>query len=231
MGKGPYLAMTAAEIGETVDFPHPIGWMACHFSSGGTGLSNLPRELPAGSVLILDDSTPFHDHEPERILDQLQKAMERYSAHALVLDLQRSGCSGVRDLVRLLSAVLPCPVAVTPEYAAEDSAIFLPPVPASASLSDWMRPWTGRALWLELALDAQRIRVTADGAKTDYLPHFSQDGGLRDSDLCCHYQLETTEDMAEFTLWRTREDVLDLAAQAQVLGVNCLGLFQELGEY
>ena len=39
----PFLAMTAAEIRANPDISSPIGWMACHFSPYGTGLSNLPE--------------------------------------------------------------------------------------------------------------------------------------------------------------------------------------------
>ena len=63
-----YLAMTAAEFSVCTSLPPHIGWLACHFSSSGPGLSNMPKALPPDSVLIVDDSTPFHDHRADVIL-------------------------------------------------------------------------------------------------------------------------------------------------------------------
>ena len=48
MAIGRYFAMTAAEIRGCSALPAGIAWMACHFSPYGTGLSNLPPELPEG---------------------------------------------------------------------------------------------------------------------------------------------------------------------------------------
>ena len=71
-----YLAMTAAEIRANTDFPPNIGYMACHFSPYGTGLSNCPAHLPEGSMLILNDRTPVYGHCPERIAQQLMEMAE-----------------------------------------------------------------------------------------------------------------------------------------------------------
>ena len=68
-----YLAMTAAEIRENTGLPPKIAWMACHFSPYCTGLSNLPRILAAGSVLMLDDVTPIFHHDPQQIAAQLRE--------------------------------------------------------------------------------------------------------------------------------------------------------------
>ena len=75
-----YLAMTGAEMAGNAVFPDYAAWMACHFSPGGKGLSNLPKGLPPGSLLILDDSTPIQDHDPERIAAELGSCMERLNA-------------------------------------------------------------------------------------------------------------------------------------------------------
>ena len=66
-----YLAMTAAEFRQNPAISGKIGWMACHFSPYGTGLSNCPTELPPGSMLILNDRTPVCGHDPALIAAQL----------------------------------------------------------------------------------------------------------------------------------------------------------------
>ena len=71
MAMEPYLAMTAGEIRGASVLPRRTGWLSCHFSPSGVGLSNLPVALPPGSLLILDDSTPMDGHDPEQIAGQL----------------------------------------------------------------------------------------------------------------------------------------------------------------
>ena len=85
MGCNWYLALTAAEMLAHTDF-HPIAWMACHFSSSGPGLGNLPPQLPPDSIVILDDSIPLTDQDPHRIAAQLQ-LLEPLAG--VLLDLQR----------------------------------------------------------------------------------------------------------------------------------------------
>ena len=68
----PFLAMTAAEIRGTETLPPKTAWMACHFSPYSTGLSNLPKALPPGSMVILDDITPIHGHDSETIAALLE---------------------------------------------------------------------------------------------------------------------------------------------------------------
>ena len=60
MAIAPFLAMTAAEMQNSSQLPPKIAWMACHFSPYGLGLSNLPKELPSDSLLMVDDITPPH---------------------------------------------------------------------------------------------------------------------------------------------------------------------------
>ena len=71
MAIAPFLAMTGAEMRNNSFLPEKIAWMACHFSPYGLGLSNLPRSLPPGSLLMVDDITPIGKHDPSIILDQL----------------------------------------------------------------------------------------------------------------------------------------------------------------
>ena len=226
-----YLAMTAAEIGTNQPLPPKIGWMACHFSPYGTGLSNCPGELPAGSLLILNDRTPIHGHDPRQIAEQLENCITRLDCGGLLLDFQRPGVQETADLVRYLAQVLPCPVAVSDLYSDEaDCPVFLPPVPLHVSPADHLAPWQGREVWLEMALDGEVITLTEAGTQFGPLPAGEGfENGFREEKLHCHYRIDVTEDTARFTLRRTKEDLDSLLEEAEGLGVTtAVGLFQEL---
>lgn len=231
MGIPYYLAMTGAEMAHAEVFPRHSGWMACHFSPYGTGLSNLPRELPPGSLLIVDDITPPHSHDPVLMAEQLSLCAETWHCSGLLLDFQRPGCVETAAIAKHLASALPCPTAVSAAYAGDlDCAVCLPPVPPSQPLEAYLSPWSGRETWLELALDGESITLTEQGAATVPLPcpQLSQPG-FRDDCLHCHYRIHLTDDRAEFTLWRTEEDLAALMEAAENLGVMAaVGLYQEL---
>lgn len=222
------LAMTGAEFYQTDPLPPSIAWMACHFSPSHGGLSNLPRELPAGSVLILNDQMPFSGHDVNRIQEELGQCVEALSCCALLLDFQRPEVPEAADLASALS--LPCPVAVTPLYArGNDAAVFLPPVPCHTHLKEWTAPWKGRTLWLELALDREEILLTREGAAISPLD-LEEYGGFADKILHCHYRAAVKEEQAVFHLWRTPSDLDALLGDAEKLGIQrAVGLYQELG--
>lgn len=227
----PFLAMTAAEIQEKTVFPEKTAWMACHFSSYGTGLSNLPVSLPPDSLLILNDRTPIHRHDPELITRQLEQCIAQLHCWGLLLDFQRPGYSETAVLVKHLAATLTCPLAVTEAYAADCSCgVFLPPVPPSTALEDHLAPWTGRETWLELALDGEVITLTEHDSQVVPLPYPHPDGSFfSEASLHCHYQIVLEEDAAKFTLWRTWEDLHLLLADSESYGVTAaVGLYQEL---
>lgn len=234
MAIAAFLAMTAAEIRSNPVFPHKCGWMACHFSPYGTGLSNLPEALPPGSLLILNDRIPWQGHDPDRIAAQLQEVTESLSCHGLLLDFQRPDCPEATRLCETLSRQLPCPVGVSALYAEGLSGpVFLPPVPLQVTLKNYLAPWQGREFWLELALNAEEILLTAEGSATAPLPFSeSAEKGNREETLHCRYRLQLSEDSARFTLRRTREDLDALLEAAEPLGVTtAVGLWQELGSY
>ena len=229
MGLTCYLAMTAQEFRHTTPYP---AWMACHFAAGGCGLSNLPQDLPEGTLLILDDATPFSHHDPKRILEQLQNALAWHPA-GLLLDLQRPGSEDVSKLCELLTHELPCPVIVSELYAKELTCpVLLSPPPLLTTLSKHLAPWTGREIWLEAALDGQVITVTEEGSTA-----VSCDIGqlptpwFQDKTYFCRYHWVLEDRTARFTLIRTREDLQALLDTAEKLGVKgAVGLYQELKE-
>lgn len=230
MANGTFLAMTAAEIREKTDLPKKIAWMASHFSPYGTGLSNLPRTLPPGSLLILDDITPIRGHDPQRILEQLAECVQVLSCSGILLDFQRPGIPETAALVDILTGGLPCPVAVSHCYAALGTfPVFLPPVPPCEVPEAYFAPWSGREIWLELALEGMEITVTEKGSCCTPLPLPSH----RETDHCeesllCHYRCTVQEDVVTFTLHRKEEDLEHLIAEGEKFGVtNTVGLYQE----
>lgn len=228
----PFLAMTAAEIRGKSSLPPNSVWMACHFSPYCTGLSNLPRTLPAGSLLILDDITPIHRHNPEEIAAVLTGCAATLSYSGVLLDFQRTGDSETAALAEHLTHTLPCPVAVSESYARNlPSPVFLPPVPHHVPLSEYLAPWQGREIWLEMALDAESITLTAQGASlAPIVPGQNFSEGFPCEKLHCRYTIALSEDSARFTLWRTAEDLEGLLEEAEKHGVTtAVGLYQELG--
>ena len=54
--------------------------------------------------------------------------------------------------------------------------------------------------------------------------------GFRDEALHCSYRIVRGDSDAQFTLWRSREDLWELLDEAAALGVTAtIGLYQELG--
>ena len=230
MAIAPFLAMTAAELHSLSALSFPIAWMACHFSPYGTALSNLPKDLPPGSVLILDDITPPRGHDPVQIAEQLKACVEEFQCSAVLLDFQRTGCEETRSIARHLSAVLPCPTVVSEGYAGELACpVFLSPVPPSSQPELYFSPWKGREVWLELGLSGELLTLTERGCSAAAFPCPDPEAkGFSDQELCCHYTTDVSETAVHFTLWRNREDTVRLLAEAEKLGiVGAVGLYQE----
>ncbi|MGN0977969.1 MAG: hypothetical protein ACI4PH_07940 [Faecousia sp.] len=226
-----YFAMTAAEIRSCSALPSGIAWMACHFSPYGTGLSNLPRELPGGSLLILNDRTPIHGHDPQRIAEQLSEAIDNNSCCGVLLDFQRPDAPETAGLVKHLTQTLSCPTAVSELYAEGLTCpVFLPPVPPDVRIRAYLSHWEGREVWLEMALEGEIITLTKDGAAVAPLPfREAPEGGFSEPELHCHYQVQVSDTQALFSLWRTKDDLEDLLREAEELGIKkTVGLYQEL---
>lgn len=227
----PFLAMTAAEMKNISSFPGEVAWMACHFSPYGLGLSNLPGSLPPGSLLILNDRTPIHGHDPRLIAQQLGECAAHLGCCGVLLDFQRSKEAETAELVKILSDALPCPVGVSEMYAeGVDCPVFLSPVPPSVALQSHLAPWKGREIWLETAMEGEIITLTEQGAEVTPLPCFEKKfDGFAEDKLHCHYQIQFEDDSARFTLWRTREDLEGLLNEGAQCGITAaVGLYQEL---
>ena len=227
----PYLAMTAAEMARISSLPPKTAWMACHFSPYSTGISNFPNVLPEGSILILNDITPIHGHDPERIGKQLTNCVEKHKCSSTLLDFQRPGTEETAVLAKHLVDTLPCPVAVSECYATGlDCPVFLSLVPCHVPLQEHLERWKGRDIWLEIGLEGERLQLTEDGCRISPLPQGDiPDAGYSEASLHCHYHIELSDMEARFTLWRTREDMEALVQEAESIGIQqSIGLFQEL---
>ena len=228
-----YLAMTAAEICSAVFLPSRLAWMACHFSPYSTGLSNLPEELPEGSVLMLNDITPIRGHDPNTVREQLFYALERHRCDALVLDFQRHPSEDTQTVVKYLTQAPPCPVAVSAPFAEGiPCPVLLPPCPAHVSLAEHIAPWIGRDIWLELSRGMETIEITSSGASvSSQLFSVREEAGFSEETLRCHYRCEADPGQIRFSLWRTDGDVRSLCMDGASMGIKgFLGLYQELGE-
>ncbi len=224
-----YLAMTAAEFQKAERIPPHVGWLACHFSSGSAGLSNLPEALPAGSLLILDDALPINRHDPKTIREELAFFLERAQISGVVLDFQRKWNEETAFVVKALAS-LPVPVGVTDTYCDDwKGAVFLSACPAYVPLREHLEKWKAWDIWLEIAMDSHVLTLTQDGCRIkDGVA--SVPAPWEDRRLHCHYDIMTAEEnKTVFTLCRTREDTEALLIEAAGLGVKkAIGLYQEL---
>ena len=225
-----YLAMSSEEIAVSEQLPARLGWIDCCFSQTKPGLDLLPPALPPDSLLILTDRLPFRGHDPSLIAEQLHQTAASLGCAAVLLDFETPEQESLATLAEKLVSTLPCPVSVSKLYAQNlDCPVFLPPCPHHIRLEEYISPWKGRVIWLDLARDAEVITVTSSGSlfspiswfDTPYKEH-------TDQTLYCHYRIEISGDRIQFMLRRTREDLEGLMHQAETLGIqHFVGLYQE----
>lgn len=225
-----YLAMTGMEARYASVMPQKMAWLSCLFSPYSTGVSNLPKQLPPDSLLILSDRTPICGHDPELIRSQLEEVITKLSCCGLLLDFQMPDNKELEALAKSLLD-LPCPVALSEVYAkALPCPVFLPPVPPDTTPEHYLSHWKGREIWLEMALDSMTVEVTEQGIqRKDALACELSDTPFYDEALCCHYGISVS-DRITFQLQRQRPDLENLLVRAEALGVTrAVGLYQELG--
>ena len=132
-----YLALTAPELSATEELPKHLAYMACHFSPYGSGLSNFPQNLPEGSMLILNDSTPTGGHDPQLIGKQLAEGSQQLGCSHILLDLQRPVDELTYRIADAIVSAVSCPVAVSEGYAPQlNCPVFLsaPPLVRARTL-------------------------------------------------------------------------------------------------
>ena len=233
MGFPLYLAMTAAEIAACDNLPTQLAYMACHFSPYGTGLSNFPDFLPENTLLILNDRTPVCGHDPQLIASQLQQVIDDFSCCGVLLDLQRPNNPETSAVVDAVVSAIPGKAAVSEDYARNrDCPVFLSPPPLRMPLQQYLAPWSGRDIWLEVAPDAETITITSQGSRTTPLPLFCiPENSFVDVALHCRYQIEMQQAFVNFHIERSGQLLQEMLISAQELGVSrAVGLYQLLRE-
>lgn len=223
-----FLAQTAAEIRQQLPKNTQKAWMACHFSPYGTGLSNLPEQLPEGSMVIVNDRTPVAGHDPQRIASQLAQLVQAGNIGHVLLDFQRPGEAQTVAIAKAIVGGLACPVGVSELYAKDlQCPVFLPPLPLHMPLADYIAPWKEREIWLELMPDCAAYTVTENGCTktacdaTGTFPHF-------DAQACCRYRTEVLADAVRFTLVRGAEELEQLRNRTEI---SCfVGLYQQFAQ-
>ena len=224
-----YLAMTDGEFSDNQLSGWRPAWMACHFSPYSSGITNLPTQLPKGSLLILNDRIPPMNCDSGKVLSTLEQIIYTQSCAGLLLDFQQPDSRVLYDIAKELIK-LPYPVAVSLPYSKEFSCrVFLPPVPVLTPIADYLSRWNGREIWLEVALSPTEITVDTNGSKSEIVPYLNAPLPFKDQRLCCHYKLTLLDSYGTFHIQRTRQDLEDLMAQAAKHGVTtAVGLWQEL---
>lgn len=225
-----YLATTFAEFWKSFPADRKLAYMACHFSLYGAGLSNIPTKLPPKSMLIVNDRIPALHHDPELMVQQLSQAVSALDCSCVLLDLERPGEDRAQAFCRECAATLPCPVGITPDYAKSlDCSVFLPPVPPDKAVKDHLAPYAGRKIWLEIANDALALTLTKDGCTAEDIPYAPLSPCFTEDALHCSYSQSICENSAEFTLWRTPQQLEALMQEARELGADTfVGLYQQL---
>lgn len=179
-------------------------------------------------MVIVNDFVPVADHDPERIAQQLQEVVEICRCSRVLLDFQRPGEIRTADVAKAIVQALPCPVGVSQMYAQGlDCPVFLPPLPLHMPLTDYIAPWQGRPVWLELMPDRAVYTVTEKGCTKETceyagpLPHF-------DEQAFCRYRIEVSDDAIRFTLCRGAEELARLCKAEQI---DCfVGLYQDFAQ-
>ena len=220
-----FLAMTAEEMQNTSPLPDKIAFLGCHFSSEAPHPLELPQGISKSCGIILDDREPIPDCDPAAITRQLLQLSPAF----VLLDFQRPPTENSRNLCSIISK-LRIPTAMPPDYAVKlNCPVFLPPVPPHIPMEEYLHPWRAREIWLELALDAVQITITAEGSRSSYFPHANpQSKALTDSMLHCHYLITHKPDAFKFYCYRTREDIAELRKALPPNVTQTIGLFQEL---
>ena len=219
--------MTSAEFHQYGSIVEHIGWMACHFSPYGTGISNLPPKLPEGSLLIFNDQLPPCGHDPGQVAQELAQVALKQKCAGLLLDLQHPGMEETAKTVGEICRAAPCPVAVTEHYCTEcNCAVFLSP-PLHIPLDSFLSHWQGREIWLEAAVEDVEFLITEAGCRKTPLPCPPETFPHTATDCFSRYHIAVGEDSVRFSFHRGKEDVTQMAQMGK--NVRCMvGLFQQL---
>lgn len=209
-----FLAMTATEFSFSQKKPEHLAWMSVHFSQSGRGLSNLPPMLPSGSIIILDDQTPWDNHDLEQVCQRMTGLLLRDRAYGLLLDFEREPCPETQSLARALSQCcreIGCGIAMPQSYLTENGSCFCPPLPCTTTWSAASFPQG--PVWLDVTptaavatIGSDRVAVTpADLWECN--AHAKTCATFRDPSLGCFYYSRQAGTEIKVSLFDTPETV------------------------
>lgn len=220
-----YIAMTAEEIRLAKELPTHIAWMACHFSPYGTGITNLPTNIPKDAMIILNDRTPPAGHDRYRISDQLNAI----DCSCYLLDFQLPDVRESETLISHLYKNLQKPVAVSECYHYCTSGPVLINIPLHKRLTDVIKQYQDREVWLEAVTDQHAISVCRDGSTEIPFKENPENPYFHAHALHCKYQIQLSENNAIFQFKRDLSHVQSLLENAQKNNIKkAVGLYQQL---
>jgi hypothetical protein len=205
--------------------------MACHFSPYGLGLSNLPRQLPEGAVILVSDRIPPGGHDAGVVVSQLEELAQQFHPKAIVLDLERTGDDFCAELAAKCDSISGTETVVAAAYAEGlQCSVFLGAAQLWTPAEQWLRPWSGRRIWAECVLQRALVRITEDGAVYRELPwEPPRQEVLADGQQAVVYGVREQADAVEVMLWRGKEQLALWMEKLEKLGVeHFLGLYQQL---
>ncbi len=215
-----FLAITPAEFAHLPELPNPLAWMSVRLSLTSPGLSNVPSQLPPGSLIIFDDKTPWSGHSVELVCKEMTTLLLNTKAYGLLLDFERAPTPETILLVKALSQCckeIGIPLAAPEGYGGDESvAVFTSPFPC------WKKPTETsndhRALWLDASPTAHALRITQDHAVGIALPYPpetppEEDQIHWDESLHCAYWTDFDGDGLVITMYRTPEKTTELLAE------------------
>ena len=219
------LAITEVEIRNQIGPAPPFALFGCHFSPEDGCFVGLADHLPAGCGLVIDDRNPIP------AVDLILPVLEQLSPAYVILDFQRPPDAQSIKLTTALAQIHKNLVIPPPYAQGLACPLFLPPVPPHIPMAEHLKPWQGREIWLELALDGALITVTPQGSRTHLLPHAQiPEDSYEDSMLHCHYKISQKEDALEFYCVRTRNDIEEMLRPPLPPNLKyAVALYQELG--
>lgn len=229
-----FLAITAQEFPNLLSQPQKTAWMSVHFSSSGPGLSNLPHEIPQGSLIILDDQTPWSGHSIETVCREMVALLLMTRAYGLLLDFERP----VEPEVVLLSRALcqccrevGCVMGAPESYAVNpDTAIFISPLPCQVPLERLRIP--GRKLWLDASPTAYQLHISAHSAtgrsaEPGYISA-GEPAAFTDQALCCQYRSWLSGDGIDVLLYHTTQTIEEMLEKSNADFIQlAVGLHRE----
>lgn len=228
MANPMYLAMTAAEYLSCGSTPENLAWMACHFSPYGRGISNIPKALPEGSILMLNDRIEPTIHDASLVALELEEAARKHRCSAVILDFQRPGSDVTAYITKtVLASFHYCPTVVSHHYAQGlDCGVLLSLPPMRCELASYLEEWMDREIWLDVYDQWEQITIGANetlSSKTR--PRVIPALSLEDFRSSCRYSIDIADDAATFTLHRGITELNKL----EIPNLNFIGLWQEYG--